>query len=175
MKTLKESLLSDNEIKESLLSDIDTTLARGEHDVILSRLFSTNLQQRRETLDDLRLMVESYHPKRHLTTAKMKNSDSYFIEFTRPINIEDSLSRDICDWISCITICKRTGLSYNVVCIHASKDRFGDKIYAYKFDWRIVRPYFNPKASNSRLYEVPEELNGLFERIQTEAYKHRST
>ena len=78
---------------ESLLSDIDTTLARGEHDVILSRLFSTNLQQRREALDDLRLMVESYHPKRYFTTAKMKNSDSYFIEFTRPINIEDSLSR----------------------------------------------------------------------------------
>jgi hypothetical protein len=30
MKTLKESLLSDNEIKESLLSDIDTNLAQGD-------------------------------------------------------------------------------------------------------------------------------------------------
>lgn len=30
MKTLKESLLSDNEIKESLLSDIDTTLVQGD-------------------------------------------------------------------------------------------------------------------------------------------------
>ena len=79
-----------NTIQESLLSDIDTTLARGEHDIILSRLFNNNLQQRRDAFNDLLLMVESYHPKQHKTTVKMKNSDSYFVEFTYPIGIDEN-------------------------------------------------------------------------------------
>lgn len=162
-----------NTIQESLLSDIDTTLARGEHDVILSRLFSTNLQQRREALDDLRLMVESYHPKRHLTTAKMKNSDSYFVEFTHPLKIENGLARDICDWISYIQICKRNGVFYRTACINASEDRWGDKINVFVLKWDYTRANFNPKASNTKLYEVPEKLNDLFEKIQMEAYNYR--
>ena len=160
-------------LKESLLSDIDITLARGEHDVILSRLFGANLQQRREAFNDLRLLVESYRPKHHNTTAKMKNSDSYFVEFTWPLKIENGLARDICDWISYIQICKRTGLSYRTVCINASEDRWGDRIAVFELKWDYTRANFNPKASNTKLYEVPEELNSLFERIQMEAYNHK--
>lgn len=162
-----------NTIQEGLLADIDTTLARGEYDVILSMLFSTNLQHRREAFDELRLMVESYHPKRHMTTAKMKNSDSYFIEFTRPLKIENGLARDICDWISLITICKKNGSAYKNIMISADDDMFGSKIGAYEWNWQYTRSNFNPKASNTKLYEVPEELNILFERIQLEAYNHR--
>ena len=162
-----------NTIQESLLSDMDTTLARGEHDVIISKLFSTNLQQRREAFDELRLMIESYHPKRHMTTAKMKSSDSYFVQFTRPLKIENGLAREICDYVSYIQICKRTDSSYRTVCIGASDDRFGDKISIFELSWRYTQPNFNPKASNNKLYEVPEELNELFERIQTEASKHK--
>ena len=162
-----------NTIQESLLSDIDTTLARGAYDVILSRLFGTNLQQRREAFDELRLMVESYRPKRHMTTAKMKSSDSYFVQFTRPLKIENGLAREICDYISYMQICKRIGLSYRTVCIGASEDRFGDRISVFELKWNYTRANFNPKASNTKLYEVPEELNELFERIQLEAYNHR--
>jgi hypothetical protein len=159
---------------ESLLSDIDTTLARGEHDVIINNILSTNLQQRRKAFDELRLLVESYHPKRYMTTAKMKNSDSYFVQFTRPFKIENGLARDICDWISYIQVCKRIDSSYRTVCIGASDDRFGDKISVFELSWRHTQPNFNPKASNTKLYEVPEELNELFERIQMEVYKHKN-
>jgi hypothetical protein len=161
-----------NTIQESLLSDIDTTLARGAYDIMLNNLFSTNLQQRRDAFNDLRILVESYRPKRHMTTAKMKSSDSYFVQFTRPLKIENGLAREICDYISYIQVCKRTGLDYRTVCINASEDRWGDKISAYELSWRHTQPNFNPKASNTKLYEVPEELNGLFERIQMEAYNH---
>lgn len=163
-----------NTIQESLLSDIDTTLARGAYDIMLNNLFSTNLQQRREVFDELRLLVESYHPKRHMTTSKMKNSDSYFIEFTRPFKIENGLARDICDYISYITICKKNGSLYKNIIIGASNDMFGDKVGIYEWNWTYTRSEFNPKAANSKLYEVPEELNSLFERIEMEAYKHCS-
>jgi hypothetical protein len=172
--TIQESLLSNNEIEESLLSDIDTTLARGDYDIILSRLFNDNLQQRREAFDDLRLLVESYRPKQHKTTTKMKNSDSYFVEFTYPIGIENGGLTDILDWISYIQICKRIGLDYRTVCISASDGKFGNKISIYELSWRHTQPNFNPKASNTKLYEVPEELNGLFKRIQMDAYKQKN-
>lgn len=161
-------------LKESLLSDIDTTLARGAYDVIISRIFSNDLQQRRKAFDELCSMVESYHPKRYKTTGKMKNSDSYFIQFTRPYKIENGMATDICDWISYVQICKRTGLDYRTVYINASENRWGDKIDIYELSWRHTQPNFNPRASNTKLYEVPEELNYLFERIQMEAYKHSS-
>lgn len=163
-----------NTIQESLLSDINTTLARGDHDVILSMLFSKNLEERRKAFDELRLLVESYHPKRHMTTAKMKSSDSYFVQFTRPLKIENGLAREICNYVSYIQICKRTDSSYRTVCIGASDDRFGDKISIFELSWRHTQPNFNPKASNTKLYEVPEELNELFERIQIEAYRQKN-
>lgn len=163
-----------NTIQESLLSDIDTTLERGKHDVILSMLFSRNMEERRKAFDELRLMVESYRPKRHMTTAKMKSSDSYFVQFTRPLKIENGLAREICDYVSYIQICKRTDSSYRTVCIGASDDRFGDKISIFELSWRHTQPNFNPKASNTKLYEVPEKLNELFERIQMEAYRQKN-
>jgi hypothetical protein len=65
------------------------------------------------------------------------------------------------------------GSYYRTVCINASEDRWGDKISTYELSWRHTQPNFNPKASNTKLYEVPEELNGLFEQIQKEASNHK--
>ena len=160
MKTLYESILD--------------TEKDWDNDILIKSLFSKNLQQRSRGFDSLLLMVESHHPKEHKTTAKMKSSDSYFVEFTRPIKIEDGeLTNQILDWISYIQICKRiSGLSYRTVCINA-EDEFGGKINVYDTNWNYTQSNFNPKAENTKLYEVPEELNDLFRQIQEEVYKHR--
>lgn len=159
MKTLYESLLDTEK-------DYD-------NDILINLLFSKDMQQRRKVFDELCLMVESYHPKQHKTTAKMKNSDSYFVEFTHPLDVQNGDDTKILDWISYIQICKRIGLSYRTVCINASEGRFGDKIDIYECNWNYTQPNFNPKASNTKLYEVPEELNDLFRQIQMKAYNHR--
>lgn len=160
MKTLYESILDTEK-------DYD-------NDVLISMLFSKDIQQRRKAFDELCLMVESYHPKQHKTTAKMKSSDSYFVEFTYPIKVENGkAATEIHDWISYIQICKRIGSSYRTVCINASEDRWGDKITVHELSWRHTQPNFNPQATNSELYEVPEELNELFKQIQMEASKHK--
>lgn len=170
MKHLKDILT------EGILADMEDTIARGEddtNDAILSMLFSKNLEERRKAFDMLRGIVESYHPKQHKTTVKMKNSDSYFVEFAWPFGIQNGEATEILDYISYIQICKQTGLSYRTVCINASLDRWGDKINVYETNWNYTRANFNPKAANTKLYEVPEELNDLFKRIQMEAYNHR--
>lgn len=161
-------------LKESLLSDIETTLARSDNDIILSKLFSANLQQRREAFNDLLLLVESYHPNRCITTAKMKNSDSYFVEFTYPIKIENGEATVVIyDCISYIKICKRTDSSYIIADIDATDGRYGDKISISELPWNYARSEFNPKASCTKTYEVPDKLNNLFERIQMKAYHNK--
>lgn len=158
---------------EGILADMEDTLDRGAYDVILSQLFCNDIQQRRKAFDDLRIMVEAYHPKQHKTTAKMKNSDSYFVEFVWPLGIQNGNVITMLNWITYIQICKRTGLDYRTTCIEASDNKFSKKTEVYELNWRYTQANFNPKASNSKLYEVPEELNDLFRRIQMEAYNHR--
>ena len=161
-------------LKESLLDDIDTTMNSGTNGIIIDMLFDKDLNKRRQGFEQLLSMVESYHPKEHKTTAKMKNSDSYFVEFTWPIKIENGDATEILDWIGYIQICKRIGLSYRTVGINATESRIGNnKIDVYETNWNYTQPNFSPKAKNTRLYEVPEELNGLFRQIQMKAYKHR--
>lgn len=160
-------------LKESLLDDIETTMNNGVNAVIIDTLFDKDINKRRKGFEQLLSIVETSHPKEHKTTAKIKNSDSYFVEFTRPLKIENGLARDICDWISYIQICKRTGLDYRTACINASEGSWGDKINVYEMNWNYTRANLNPKASNTKLYEVPEELNDLFRQIQMEAYNHR--
>ena len=159
MKTLYESILDTDK-------DYD-------NDILIKSLFSKDLQQRRRGFDNLLLMVESHHPKEHKTTAKMKSSDSYFVEFTFPLKIEDGLVRGIYDYIGYVQVCKRTGSSYKTLCIDASDGRFGGKINVYETNWNYTQPNFSPKAENTKLYEVPEELNDLFRQIQAESYNHR--
>lgn len=160
-------------IYESILDNVENTMANGVNDTIIDMIFNKDLNKRRQGFEQLLSKVESYHPKRHTTTSKIKNSDSYFVEFTYPLNIQNGEATEIHDWISYIQVCKRTGLDYRTVCIGASDDRFGGKINVYEMNWNYTRANLNAKASNTKLYEVPEELNGLFRKIQMEAYNHR--
>ena len=119
MKNLKDVLV------ESILDDIDVQMNKGQHDILIDLLFNKDIYKRRKGFETLLSLVESHRPKRHTTTAKIKNSDSYFVQFTRPLKIENGLARDICDWISYIQICKRTGLDYRTACINASEGSWG--------------------------------------------------
>lgn len=155
-------------IYESILDDIETSMNSGVNNIIIDMIFNKDINKKRQGFKQLLSLVESYHPKRHKTTAKMKDSDSYFVEFTRPIKIENGeLTNEILDWIGYIQICKRIGSDYRTIYFNASDTRRFD--YTHVINWNYTRLNFNPKAGNTKLYEVPEELNGLFERIEKEA------
>ena len=164
-------------LKESLLNDIETTMNRGVNDVIIDMIFDKDINKRRKGFEQLLLKVESYHPKQHKTTSKMKNSDSYFVEFTYayPLGIQNGEATKILDYISYVQICKKSGLGsyYKTVAIYASDDDLGNKISIYDSKWDYTKANFNPKASNTKLYEVPEELNELFRQIQIKTYNYR--
>lgn len=160
-------------IYESILDDIETTMANGTNDAIIDMIFNKDLNKRRKGFEQLLSMVESYRSKEHKSTAKMKNSDSYFVEFTHPLGIQNGEATEILDEISYIQICKRMGSIYRTVCINASDETWGNRISIFDLKWNYTQPNFNPKAGNTKLYEVPEELNDLFSQIHAEAYYHK--
>ena len=161
-------------IYESILDDIETTMTNGTNAIIIDMIFDKDLNRRCKGFEQLLSMVESYHPKEHKTTAKMKNSDSYFVEFYWPIKVEDGeLTNKILDHIIYIQVFKQTLFSYKTAGISAAEDWNG-KINVVMTTWKYAQQNLNPKAKNTKLYEVPEELNGLFEQIQMEAEKRRS-
>lgn len=170
MKHLQDIVL------ESLLDSEDEIFDKGKYSGLVNRIFSKNLNERRKAFGDLESLIKSHNPKQHKNTAKMKSSYSYFIEFTRPIKVENGEStNEVLDWISDITICKQNELLYKIITIGAYNYTWGRKISAYEVSWRHAQSNFNPKASNTKLYEVPEELNDLFKQIQMEAYNQIKT
>lgn len=161
-------------VTESLLDSEDEIFDKGKYSGLVNRIFSKNLNERRKAFSDLESLIESHNPKQHKNTAKMKNSYSYFIEFGRPIKVEDGeATNEVLDWISDITICKQNESLYKIITIGAYNYTWGGKISACEVSWRHAQPNFNPKASNTKLYEVPEELNDLFEMIQAKAHNYK--
>lgn len=161
MKTLYESIL-----------DTDKNY---DDDILINLLFSKDIQQRRVAFSTLLKMIESYRPKQQMTTAKMKSSDSYFIQFSKSYEIKDGDARaTLMPHFNYIYICKQTGPhGYRTTFINASDEHFGRNIDDYVERWQYTRSNFTPQSKSSVLYEVPEELNELFKQIQMEAPKHK--
>lgn len=170
LKTLV-SKLTPTVVHESLL-DVDKNY---DNDLLIRMLFNKDIQLRRDAFSILLKMIKSYHPERHMTTAKMKNSDSFFIQFSKSYEIKDEDVTDtLTPYLSYIYICKRVGpYGYRTTFINASDQQYGSNFLDFVEKWQYTRANFNPQSKGSILYEVPEELNKLFERIQTEVSKHK--
>lgn len=169
MKHLKDIVL------ESLLDDEGVIFDKGKYSGLISRIFSKNSEKRSSAFDDLKLLIESYNAKQHKTTNKMKNSDSYFIQFSKPFKIENGeVTGELMPHISYIDICKRVdSYSHRTIFINASDSRFGLNISDYVDRWQYIRQNFTPQSNGCTLYEVPEELNELFGAIQVEAQNYQ--
>ena len=161
MKTLYESIL-----------DVDKDY---DNDLLISMLFNKDIQLRREAFSTLLKMIESHRPKQHMSTAKMKNSDSFFIQFSKSYEIKDKeATATLMPYFSYIYICKQTGpYGYRTTFINASDEHFGRNIDDYVERWQYTRSNFTPQSKACVLYEVPEELNELFKQIQIEASNHK--
>lgn len=156
---------------ESLLGDIETTMNKGQHDLLIDLLFDKNDSIRQNGIEILYKTVIETNPKQITSTNKIKTSDKYFIHFS-DIRIGQHDNKRINNIIL---------LKHNVddMCIVLSiigigRASFYRPIIAYKEDiknWnRTLRSTL--KSKDGELYEVPEELNNLFEQMEKETNKH---
>lgn len=168
MKHLRDVVL------ESLLDSEDEIFDKGKYSGLISRIFSKNLDERRLAFEDLKSLIESYNPKQHKTTTKMKDSNSYFIQFLKAFKIKNGeVTNELMPYISYIDICKRTGpYDYKTTFINASSVLRSD-INDHDGKWQDIRSDYNPRSNGCILYEVPEELNDLFGAIQAEAHNRK--
>lgn len=150
LKTLVQGL-TPTVVHESLL-DMDKTY---DNDILINLLFSKDIQQRRDAFSTLLKMIESYRPKQQMTTAKMKSSDSYFIQFSKSYEIKDGdATATLMPYFSYIYICKQTGpYGYRTTFINASDEHFGRNIDDYVERWQYTRSNFNPRSKACVLYE----------------------
>lgn len=157
-------------LKESILDDIKITMNKGQQDVIIDMLFDKDDLTRQNGINILYKTVIDTNPKRIASANRIKISDKYFIHFSdirigqhndKRINNIILLKHNVDD--NCIVLS----------IIGIGRASFYRPIVAYKEDiknWnRTLRSTL--KSKDGELYEVPEELNSLFEQIEKETNK----
>ena len=141
---------------ESILSDIDTNMAKGDADVIIKMLFDNDAVNRQIGIEDLKKLVESYKPNQIKQMAKLNDYNGYFIEFS--INEPGKKHKTKYDAVHISN--KYNGYCYNInVFGWYSKKPY----WLIGFNWKQTKIMYNPKRN--LVYEVPHELTTLFDAI----------
>lgn len=164
MKTLYEGILGD--IKEGLLSDMETTIEKGtqeakdlfERNFIKQNLFTDSWENRKKAINLLKEMVLRYNPTHVKTTAKIKNSNSIFVEFYDTTTGADKTP------VTGVTYGRRIGSNWWVYDIPACDgSRYYFRPTRYIDSWNRIQPNLDPKIHET--YFVPDELITLFNEL----------
>ena len=151
MKTLIESILGDI---NTVIDDSDKAIKELE---LLQGLFHLYKKDISITIDNFKLALDNANAKIHKTTNRIKTSDKFFIQI--PHNPGYTY-----DFI----LIKRYGSNWYVFTI----DIDVPKIYNLRIEsWQSLQPNLSPKITY--LYEVPEHMNGLCDKILNNAEKYR--
>ena len=155
-------------LKESILDDIEITMNKGQHDVIIDMLFDKDDLPRQNGIDTLYKIVIENNPKQITSINKVKMSDKYFIHFS---DVRTGSHND--KRLNNINILKRNDDNYAVLSIIGiGRASYWRPITAYTEDlekWNRICSIITPK--DAELYEVPEKLNNLFEQMEKETNK----
>ena len=156
-------------LKESLLDDIEVSMNKGQHSILTDLLFDKDDSTRQSGIEILYKTVIEANPKQITSTNKLKMSDKYFIHFSdvRIGSHDDTV-------VNNINVLKHNDDKYTVLSIIGiGRASYWKPIVAYTEDldnWNRIRLIVMPK--DAELYEVPGELNELFEQIEKEANKY---
>lgn len=156
-------------LKESLLDDIDTTMNKGQYDILIDLLFDKDDSTRQNGITRLYETITEVNPKQIKSTNKLKMSDKYFIHFSdvRIGSHDDTV-------VNNINVLKRNDDKYTVLSIIGiGRASFWKPIVAYTEDlenWNRIRSIVMSK--DAELYEVPDSLITLMVKLIDEANKY---
>lgn len=154
---------------ESILGDIETTINKGQHDILIDLLFDNDDSTRQSGIEILYKTVIETNPKRIASTNKIKTSDKYFIHFS---DIRIGSHNDTV--INNIILLKRNDDNYTLLLIIGiGRSTSYKPIIAYNDalkNWNSVRSMIKPE--NGELYEVPDALTDVMIKLMNEANKY---
>lgn len=154
---------------ESILGDIETTINKGQHDILIDLLFDNDDSTRQSGIEILYKTVIETNPKRIASTNKIKTSDKYYIHFS---DIRIGSHNDTV--INNIILLKRNDDNYTLLLIIGiGRSTSYKPIIAYNDalkNWNSVRSMIKPE--NGELYEVPDALTDVMIKLMNEANKY---
>lgn len=154
---------------ESLLDDIDTTMNKGQYDILIDLLFDKDDSTRQNGITRLYETITEANPKQIKSTNKLKMSDKYFIHFS---DVRIGSHNDTV--VNNINVLKRNDDKYTVLSIIGiGRASYWKPIVAYTEDldnWNRIRSIVMPK--DAELYEIPDSLTTLMVKLIDEANKY---
>ena len=145
---------------EGILADMETHLAKGNIDAIVSCLYSHNWEQRFAGIIDIKKLVESYNVKPIKQLSKLKDVNGYIVEF-------DHMTQNDTDY-NFMQFTHKTGEKCCTIRVCGIKSN-SPRSWFYT-DWKDIKKEYNVK--NGLVYIVPEELTELFDTLYKSIEKH---
>lgn len=139
-------------INEGILDDENTLLDNMDTNIIYSELFSNNSDSVRNAINTIKDIIISSNAKQVKTTNKIKNSNSFFIQF--PIK-----ERSTYDML----LVKRYGSNWYTITIILYSKWQPIMIDVHREGWNTTQPNLSPKTD--LMYEVPDHLNEFCEEL----------
>ena len=146
MKNLKDIILEKLKVK---VTKHDTPeLDINDADTVVDFLTSKGTERRQIAIDTIREEVINYGCERMTATNKIKNSESYFIQFSKIYLHSENPD-------SLMMLRKRMYDDYYTIIINADDNVYNKRIVTYLEPWKSTQPNLSPKTAE--IYQIPPD------------------
>ena len=144
MKNLKDIILEKLKVTKRELPELDI----DDTDTVIEFLTGDDVERRQIAIDTIREEVISYGCQRMMSTNKIKQSGSYFMEFSKlHLNSEkpDRL----------LMLRRYSSDNYYNIAINADDNVYNKRIVSIVDSWNRTQPNLSPKTAE--IYQIPPD------------------
>ena len=141
MKNLKDIILEKLKVSKRELPELDI----DDTDTVIEFLTGDDVERRQIAIDTIREEVISYGCQRMMSTNKIKQSGSYFMEFSKlHLNSEkpDRL----------LMLRRYSSDNYYTIAINADDNVYNKRIVSIVDSWNRIQPNLSPKTAE--MYQI---------------------
>lgn len=143
MKNLKDIILEKLKVTKHDTPKLDI----DDADAVIDFLISDDIKRRQIAIDTIREEVINFGCERMTATNKIKNSGSYFIQFSKIYKYLSSENPD-----SLMMLRKHMYDDYYTVTINADDNVYNKRITTYLEPWNRTQPNLSPKTEE--IYKI---------------------
>ena len=141
MKNLKDIILEKLKVTKQEIAGLDI----NDVDTVIDFLISDSTERRQIAIDTIREEVINYGCERMTATNKIKNSESYFIQFSKIYLHSENPD-------SLMMLRKRMYDNYYTVIINADDNLYNHRIIGLTEPWNRTQPNLAPKTEE--IYKI---------------------
>ena len=144
MKNLKDIILEKLKVSKRELPELDI----DDTDTVIEFLTGDDVERRQIAIDTIREEVISYGCQRMMSTNKIKQSGSYFMEFSKlHLNSEEP------DRL--LMLRRHSSDNYYNIAINADDNVYNKRIVTIVDSWNRIQPNLSPKTAE--IYQITSD------------------